>query len=743
MMRAAAAVVAGLLAVAVIFVALSFSRGLPVDSDILALLPAHAEDSSLSDAVTNASAAASSRLVLLVSGGDAGARDAATSDLEKRLRDSGVFRPASEDARQVWNWLFANRTALLCPDDRAKLEQHRGGEVAGAALRQWYTPMSPASSQLLGADPLLLTPKLLTCIAPYNMRLMPSGDGRLIAGSLSQSAYRLDVQDVLATQIDEWRDTWSAKGVRLDRAGAVFHADEGGRNARQEISLISSATAVAVFVLFFSVFGTFRSVGLGLLVILSGVVAGMATVIAVFGSIHVIATVFGAALTGIADDYTIHYLMTGVGGRENSTRARREEVSRGTIVSLLTAVGAFAALALFPVTVFRQIALFGAVGLAASGLVALTILPLLDNGARRRGIGLPLLDRAANRLLAHPPSKRIAIAGALAVAAVFAGAALDWRTLDDVSKFQSASATLRAEADAVTAATGFTTPVRFMLVRGATPEDVEAQEEALLGRMRDTGSKPVTAATWFDPSPSARAANRALIEGELIVPHLAPLAASLGIGASGIYDTPAPKAALPDMIAALRGSSGDVHWAIVPVLDRPPVPDGPEWRYVDPAAEYSAVLAGFRESATWGLLGSTIVAGLIVLAAYRRAAALRILVPAILALALTPALLVLAGVPYSFFSAMALFLVLGVGIDFAVFQWEHPEGEAGRWTRVGVLMAAATTILSTALLGFSEVYPVHAFGLTVSLGIVLNLLLSPLAQPRHSSPPHIGEAVHG
>ena len=48
-------------------------------------------------------------------------------------------------------------------------------------------------------------------------------------------------------------------------------------------------------------------------------------------------------------------------------------------------------------------------------------------------------------------------------------------------------------------------------------------------------------------------------------------------------------------------------------------------------------------------------------------------------------------------------------------------------------MAAITTIISTSLLGISEVYPVHAFGLTVALGIILNLILSPLAQPRPSS----------
>ena len=736
--HAAAAIVASVLVCAALFIVVSFSRGLPIDNDILSLLPAHARDITLSDAVTKAGAAGSSRVVLLVSGGAPEDRDTATKDLEQRLAASGMFRPASDDARQIWNWLHANRTALLCPDDRHKLEQGRGGEVAATALRQWYMPMSPASSQLLAADPLLLTPKLLSCIAPYNMKLLPTGDGRLIAGSLSQSAYRLDVQDTLSALVDDWKAAWAPKQVRLDRAGAVFHADEGGRNARQEISLITSATAIAVFVLFWSVFGTFRSVGLGLVVILSGVIAGLAATLAVFGTIHVIATVFGAALTGIADDYTIHYLMTGVGGQNPSVERRKDEVSRGVLVSLIAAVGAFTALAFFPVVVFQQIALFGAAGLAASGLVALTILPLLDNGKRRKGIGLHLLDRVAAWLLSHRPERRAGAAIALGFTGLVTAAALNWEVLDDIGKFQAPSEILRAEAGAVTAATGFATPLMFMLVRDRSADAVAANEEHLIQELHGASVRPVTAATWFDPSPASREANHELIAGQLIKPHLASLTSSLGIETSAMYDGPVESAPLPDMIAALRGSSGDTAWSIVPVMSDPMLPPNRNSRFVDPAAEYSAVLGAFRTQATWGLLGSTLVAGLIVLIAYRRLAALRILIPTSMALVLTPALLVLAGVPYSFFSAMALFLVLGVGIDFAVFQWEHP-GEVGRWTRVGVLMAAITTIVSTSLLGFSEVYPVHAFGLTVALGIVLNLILSPLAQPRDS----VRENAHG
>jgi len=97
------------------------------------------------------------------------------------------------------------------------------------------------------------------------------------------------------------------------------------------------------------------------------------------------------------------------------------------------------------------------------------------------------------------------------------------------------------------------------------------------------------------------------------------------------------------------------------------------------------------------------------------------------ALVVTPAITGLAGIPFSFFSAMGLFLVVGAGVDYAIFQWEHPLDE-GKWTRVGIVLAALMTCISVGLLGLSSVLPVRSFGVTVAVGILLSVLLSPLVR---------------
>ena len=92
-----------------------------------------------------------------------------------------------------------------------------------------------------------------------------------------------------------------------------------------------------------------------------------------------------------------------------------------------------------------------------------------------------------------------------------------------------------------------------------------------------------------------------------------------------------------------------------------------------------------------------------------------------------PPLVMALGIPFSFFSAMGLFLVVGAGVDYAIFQREAADANS-RWTRVGIVLAALMTCISVGLLGFSSVLPVKSFGVTVAVGIFLSLVLSPLAR---------------
>jgi predicted exporter len=81
---------------------------------------------------------------------------------------------------------------------------------------------------------------------------------------------------------------------------------------------------------------------------------------------------------------------------------------------------------------------------------------------------------------------------------------------------------------------------------------------------------------------------------------------------------------------------------------------------------------------------------------------------------------------------LALLLILGVGINYAIFLFEGARAATGpeSVTResaamVGVVLSAATTLLSFGLLGLSSMPALAGFGITLALGIGIAVLLAP------------------
>ncbi len=209
-----------------------------------------------------------------------------------------------------------------------------------------------------------------------------------------------------------------------------------------------------------------------------------------------------------------------------------------------------------------------------------------------------------------------------------------------------------------------------------------------------------------------------------------------------VYQHSPPDGALPSPFAEMRGTVEGMNFSIIPLsvedarrLDQAPA--GGVAELVDPAAVYSSLLERFRQRATWSLALALVACGLGVLAIYRRAASLRLLLPAGLAIALVPAIAGLAGQTFSLFSVMGLFVALGVSIDFAAFQAiDRAEDEGSMrdgWRETSILAAAITTIVPMTLLSWSDTLPVRHFGSSVALGTALGLILSPLA--RRQRPP--------
>jgi predicted exporter len=148
--------------------------------------------------------------------------------------------------------------------------------------------------------------------------------------------------------------------------------------------------------------------------------------------------------------------------------------------------------------------------------------------------------------------------------------------------------------------------------------------------------------------------------------------------------------------------------------------------FIDPATDYSRLLRTYRQAAVMLIAVSALLMIGALALRYRLRGALRVMSPPIAAIALTPGLLALAGHGFSFFDAMALVLVLAIGVDYAIFCAEAPDSRKPV-TLIAITLAAFSTLLSFGLLAFSSTAAVQAFGATMMCGIALVFLFSPFA----------------
>jgi predicted exporter len=147
---------------------------------------------------------------------------------------------------------------------------------------------------------------------------------------------------------------------------------------------------------------------------------------------------------------------------------------------------------------------------------------------------------------------------------------------------------------------------------------------------------------------------------------------------------------------------------------------------INPAADWSKLFGIYRRYAILLLALSAVLMYPMLARRYGWKAAMRVMMPSVVAALLTPPLAALAGLTFTFFNAMALVLVLSIGVDYSVFCRET-SGARKPVTMLAIALAASGTMLSFGLLALSRVFAVQAFGATMLIGIFLAFLFAPVA----------------
>lgn len=717
-----------------------------------------------------------SRVILI---GIEGAPPEALAPLSKRLAaglrkhdafalvENGEGEVAGPDRDFLWRNRYLLSTAVA-PErftaaalrERLKAQLDLLGSPAGMLARRTL-PHDPTGELLHLADSLAGQGGPATRGGVWFSR---DGARALLVAQTRAAGYDIDAQErALALAQDAFARA-DADGARLLVTGPGVFSVRTRAVIKGDAWRLSLIAMMLVAALLLAIYRSPRLLGLGLLPVASGALAGIAAVSLGFGSVHGITLGFGVTLIGEGVDYAIYlFTQTSPGAAPESALARIWPTLR---LGVLTSICGFSAMLFSGFSGLAQLGLFSIIGLIVAAGVTRWVLPgLMPPGFAASAVAAfaPAVMAAARRA----PALRLPLLVAVAIALAILLLQREPLWSDDLAslspvphKEQLLDQQLRGDVGAP--------DVRYLVVVTAGDEEAVLQAaEAAGASLRDAASRGLldgyeSPAAWL-PSRQAQRARQAAL------PPTAALRTSLDRALRGLPYRPgvfepfladaAAAKTLPlverasldgtrlalkvDALLARRERGWSAMLPLRGVSDAEGVarnlsaPPGAQAVFLDLKRESDALYRGYRgEALTHSLLGGAAIVVLLLAALRSPRRAADVLAPLAAAVIVTTCALVLTGHKLSIFHLVGLLLVVAVGSNYSLFFERQAAAGADRArTMASLLMAAVTTVIGFGVLAFSSVPVLNAIGLTVAIGAVLALVFSAILGR------HVGETA--
>ncbi len=745
----------------------------PFTTDMSAFLPATPQDTQqiLVDQLKDGVA---SRLILV---GIEGAAPKTLSDISRRMAASLRHQPEfasvangadddnAADRQFVWN----NRY-LLSPNVTAEAFSeaglHHALERDLSLLSSGFEPVIKAS---LASDP---TGETLTLIRQLSSDVHPqmrdgvwmSADGKraLLLFQTRAPGFDLDAQEAALSDIsyafDTARSTVEDGGTaQLIATGPGVFGVKTRAQMKHDISLYSTIATSAIVILLLVIYRSVLVLALTLVPVITGALAGIASVSLVFGFVHGITIGFGVTLIGEAVDYAIYlFAQTEPGGTPQGTLKRIWPTLR---LGVLVSICGFAAMLFSSFTGFVQLGIFTITGLATALTTTRYVLPSL---IPRRFAGVRAIPAAAAllRLSHHARKLRWLIFAAAAASLVLLALKSNTIWEDDLASMspipvsdQQLDRSLRGDIGApdvrfVVVATGVTeenalqasehaaailaplvsqgalagydTPSRYLPsaatqeMRQAALPDTATLQQSLAAALNGLPFKPDS----FEPfvkdlaaAKSARLLTRAVLDNTALSLKLDALLIKRPAGWAAIL----PLRGVTDparVSAAFEGGQSGV-------------------RLVDVKQQSDQLLGLYRrEALTLSLLGSAAITILLLLHFRSLKPTLRVLAPLAIAVIATLALLTAGAHRLSIFNLFGLLLVVAVGSNYCLFfQLGKLAGREGERTITSLVLANLCTVIGFGALSISSIPVLSGLGGTVAMGTAITLVAAAILAP--------------
>ena len=544
--------------------------------------------------------------------------------------------------------------------------------------------------------------------------------------------------------------------LRLRLTGPSVIAVESHRRAESESRRLMYLSVPLVAGLLLLFFRRPAVLPFSVVPLASGFLAGTLSVALTFGFVHVTTLGFGAALIGVAVDYPLHLLTRLRLGRTSIEAARR--IWPALLLGSLTTVFGFLPLALSSFPGIAQLGVFTVSGLAVAAATTRWVLPhfiAVPSGSEQAKthrvlvLGHAFLGRW--RILAL-------LLGLSAIGLLGTRGQGIWQS--DLANLSPVPKDMRAEDRLLRRDLSAANPRYLLTVGGATVEQVLQRSEALiphLHALQDEGVlEGIELAARYLPSMATQRARLTRLPGEpalranlveaqeglpfkpgIFEDFLRAVTEARTTGPIEIQDLAASELRL--RLESLLIRNGNDYQGLVQLrsLDDPEALLSrlrsaalPGVRFLDVKQSLQDLMEGYRvETLNWAALGAVLAFILLIFGLRSVKAIIEVAVPVLLSVAITAAIVTQVSGGLSIFHLLALLMVGGLGIDYAVFlrHTEMPDGEDNGEAAASlraVCICAATSFSVFGVLATAAIPVLSQIGSTVAIGTVLSLVLS-------------------
>jgi predicted exporter len=714
-----------------------------------------------------------SRLLMLsIEGGDAPQRAAVSRELRKRLASDPAYVSVQngeagglESERDV---LLRHRYQLSPAVSPERFTEEGLKSAVTDTIDLLTSPAGVLLKPYLANDP---TGEVLAVLGQLNPATQPqtragvwasrNGDRAMLL--LQTRALGSDT-DGQAAAIDSVRQAFAQSlqttghsALTLNLSGPGQFAVQSRETIKKEVARLSLISSVAIWLVLFWVYRSFRLLALGLIPVLSGTLAGIVMVSLVHGTVFGITVGFGSALIGEAVDYAIYYFVQA--GHQGVDQWRRVFWPTIRLGVMTTAIG-FGALLFSGFPGLSQLGLYALSGVVTAALVTRFVLPALTGAGVNVPQSGPWVRKGLSLLNQAHRLRWLA-----AVLTVLVGAYL-WQVRDGLWDGNLSALSTVSEAEATADSrmrTDLAAPDARYLVTVTAPDQegaLQAAERAgeRLDRLVETGviggyDSPARflpseqlqrqrLSSLPEPAELQARLDRALVDSPLPASKLGPFlsdvtaARSQGVMQRADLEGSALALGVDSMLTRTENGgwtamlplrpTADALDASLPADQLRAALAGSGAVFVDLKTEFESLYSGYVSEAVQLSLAGVAAIALLLAFTMRSAARLsRVLFTLALTVACVIALLHLSGARLHLLHLVGMLLIVAVGSNYALFFDRAAAGEPlDEATLMSMAVAVLTTVIGFGTLASSSVPVLQAVGITVGPGALLALLLS-------------------